>query len=363
MNLPELSSRLSTRFRLLILPVILLLGSGCQGPGDTARLERLAFGSCARENRPQPIWDAIRTARPDLFLFIGDNIYGDTEDMEVMREKYARLGEIPEFAAFRKRTPILAIWDDHDYGVNDGGREYPAREASQRVFLEFFEEPEDSPRWKRPGLYFSKMVGPPGERVQIIVLDTRYFRSDLLPRPERQDHETKYLRNPDPAATILGEAQWLWLEQELTREAEFRLIVSSIQLLTDGQRGENWLNFPRERQRLFDLIRTRRAEGVIFLTGDSHYAEMARFQPEGLYPLHDLTSSSINQGWVRGRTLPNVNRFGDYISRDNFGVLDFDWDPEDPSVLLSIHGVDGEPLFAWRLWRSWLTFPEPEEEA
>ena len=62
-----------------------------------AVLSRIAFGSCARQDKPQPIWDAVIATRPQLFAFLGDNIYADTEDMEVMRAKYALLGAQPGF--------------------------------------------------------------------------------------------------------------------------------------------------------------------------------------------------------------------------------------------------------------------------
>ena len=147
-------------------------------------ISKIAFGSCARQEQPQPIWDKIVGLRPHLFLFIGDNIYGDSEDMEVLKAKYAKLAAVPGFARLRESCTLLATWDDHDYGVNDGGRELPQRDASQRVFLDFFRDPPDSVRRHRPGVYISYVFGPAGKRVQIILLDTRYFRSPLKPAPK-----------------------------------------------------------------------------------------------------------------------------------------------------------------------------------
>ncbi len=337
---------------LAILTLVSCKSSPANWRTSLTSIDQIAFGSCARENKPQPIWQAILESDPDLFLFLGDNIYGDTEDMKVLRQKYETLGKIPEYARFRKSVPIYATWDDHDYGVNDGGQEYPKRAESQKEFLRFFNEPEDSIRWKREGIYDSQIVGKPGQRVQIILLDLRYFRTPLTKRPDRKPEETRYLRVEDSKSTFLGEAQWKWLEGELKKEADFRLIVSSLQLLTDGQRGENWLNFPLERKKLFDLIQSAQAEGVIFLSGDSHYAELAHLKVDGLYTFYDLTSSSLNQGWVKGGTKPNKNRFGDFISKNNFGVLDFDWSGDNPSVLLSIRGEKGETLLAYRIWKS-----------
>ncbi|MDX2275413.1 MAG: alkaline phosphatase D family protein [Hyphomonadaceae bacterium] len=142
-------------------------------------VSRIAFGSCAKGDKPQPIWDAVLAAQPDLFIFLGDNVYLDTRDPEVMRRKYAELAAQPGFQRLRAHVPILAIWDDHDFGENDAGREYPMKEEARRQFLEFFNEPASSPRWSRDGIYTSYMYGPPGQRAQIILPDLRWNRTPL----------------------------------------------------------------------------------------------------------------------------------------------------------------------------------------
>jgi alkaline phosphatase D len=135
-------------------------------------LTRIALGSCARQNQPQPIWDPIVAAKPDLFLFLGDNIYGDSRDMNVLRDKYFQLAAIIGFQKLHETCPILAIWDDHDYGADDAGAEYPMKVESQKLFLDFFKEPLDSPRRQQKGIHDAKVFGPVGQRVQIILLDT-----------------------------------------------------------------------------------------------------------------------------------------------------------------------------------------------
>src|SRR5262245_54578913 len=119
------------------------LAAGAVGRRDESPVSRILFGCCARQDQPEPIWDPIVAAKPDLFLMIGDNIYGDSQDMEILRAKYKLLGEKPGFKKLRETCPLLATWDDHDFGVNDGGADYPKREESQQVFMEFFKIPED----------------------------------------------------------------------------------------------------------------------------------------------------------------------------------------------------------------------------
>ena len=99
------------------------------------------------------------------------------------------------------------MWDDHDYGLNDAGAEFMGKDESKRQFLTFFGEPSGSPRWQRPGVYDAKIFGPPGKRVQVILLDGRYNRSPLK-KGKRGSHPNypflePYLPNTDADATML----------------------------------------------------------------------------------------------------------------------------------------------------------------
>lgn len=312
--------------------------------GDDPPLSRIAFGSCASQELPQPIWDAVVASHPELYLFLGDNIYGDTENMDVMRAKYAKLAAMPGYRRLRAVCPIWATWDDHDLGVNDGGTEYPKKVESQKVFLDFFNEPTDSPRWHRPGVYDARVFGPEGKRVQIILLDTRYFRSPLKARP-KAEHRTKgpYAPTEDTSTTVLGDEQWSWLETQLRQPAEVRIIVSSIQVIAEDHGTEKWMNFPHERQRLFDLIRGTKARGVIFLSGDRHLAELSMMDGKIGYPLYDLTSSGLNQASKKWRYQEvNRHRVATMAWGDNFGLVLIDWERPDPQIRLQIRDVDGD---------------------
>lgn len=311
-------------------------------------IERVAFGSCGAEDKPQPIWEEVLNAEPDLWIWAGDNIYGDTEDMAEMRAKYALLRAQSGYAALlSRRIPVLATWDDHDYGANDVGRTYPMREASQQVFLDFFGVPEDSPRRKRAGVYHAEIFGPPGKRLQVILLDTRYHRSDLQKYPVDPDSGlAAYRPNIDREATVLGEEQWQWLGEQLRKPAELRLIVSSIQVISGEHIWEKWMNFPDEYRRLQALIRETGAEGVLFLSGDRHHAELSRLSADLVgYPLYDLTSSGINKSRPRQSTRrpePNRHRLGRTYNGDHFGLVEIDWEEPDPVIRLSIVTGEGE---------------------
>ena len=177
------------RIRNFILCGILAVGcvgtSHAQAPGDLVQpgvFSKIAFGSCFNpRSKESSIFAGILRHKPDVFVFLGDNIYGDTEDMEVLRKKYEELEAVEGFRKLRDSATMIATWDDHDFGINDGGKSYPMREESERIFLDFFEDPEDSPRRGRDGVYGCYSFGPLGKTCQILLLDTRFFR-DELPR-------------------------------------------------------------------------------------------------------------------------------------------------------------------------------------
>jgi alkaline phosphatase D len=322
-----------------------------------APLQRIAFGSCAHQDRPQPIWEAVVAARPELFLFIGDNIYADTQDLDVMRAKYAKLAAVPGYQKLLQTCPVLATWDDHDYGVNDGGADYPKRAESQQVFLDFFGVPKDSPRRRQPGVYDARLFGPPGQRVQVLLLDTRYFRSPLKRRPGAATGVGPYQANTDPATTLLGPEQWKWLEEQLRAPAQVRIIASSIQVVAEDHGWEKWMNFPHERDRLFKLIRDTRAGGVLFISGDRHLAELSMMDGAG-YPVYDLTSSGLNQAskaWRRYE--PNRHRVATLNWGDNFGLITLDWNRPDPLIRLQIRDDAGEVALQQKVLLSTLQPP------
>jgi len=289
-----------------------------------------------------PIFNVMLRENPELCLFIGDNIYGDTEDMSVLQQKYDLLGRNPGFAALRNSCRVLATWDDHDYGVNDGGADYPRRVESQKIFLDFWKDSADSIRRQRPGVYDSYMFGPVGQRVQVILLDTRYFRSPLQRGAERRTGGP-WVPDSDPQKTMLGRDQWVWLEKQLLLPADIRIVASSIQCVAQDAGQETWSNLPLERARFFELIRKTAAAGVIIVSGDRHWAEISRFDSGSPYPVYDLTSSSFNQ--PHGRGTPTVNRFraqSKTFHQENFGVITVDWQA-DPQIRLEIRDAESIP--------------------
>lgn len=311
-------------------------------PAPDTPVSRIAFGSCSDASKPVPAFDAIASAKPDLMIFLGDNVYADTTDETRLRAAYQVLADNADFQKIKRACPVLATWDDHDYGLNDIGVEHPTKAVSQQVFLDFWGVPKDSPRRKRQGVYDAQTFGPVGKRVQIILLDTRYHRGPLTHRPKNDDSSRggRYLPNPDPTLTVLGEAQWAWLKDQLSQPAELRLIASSIQFVAEDHGWETWAMFPAERTRLIELIRGTQANGVILLSGDRHQAELSRLDENTPYPLYDLTASAFNKPGLESEE-PNRHRIGKRYALSNFGLLDINWQADGPAVTMKIIDPDG----------------------
>lgn len=290
-------------------------------------LSRIAFGSCANQTMAQPIWEPILAYRPDLFIFAGDNVYGDFSgsDAANLKRAYDGARQIAGYARLRDTVNHLAVWDDHDYGLNDGGVEFAHKAVSKDLFLDFWNAPATDIRRQREGIYDSHIIGPDGMRVQVILLDVRWFRSPLKVTDQRgAPGKERYVPDPDPAKTMLGGEQWAWLTAELRKPAEVRLIVSSTQVLAEGHGWERWGNLPLEKQKLIDTIRTSGAKGVVLLSGDRHIGALYRETWADLYPLYEATSSGLNMVyWAAKEAGPN--RLGAIYAAANFGVVDIDW--------------------------------------
>lgn len=304
-------------------------------------LSRIGFASCIDQTRPQPIWDTVLADQPQLFLFGGDNVYSSQQPWSLDRLKaaYAQQDAVPGFARLKRTVPHLAIWDDHDYGLGDGGADFGDKHSSKAAFLHFWQVPEADPRRRRDGLYHSQLFGPPGQRVQVILLDTRWFRSRLKRTDARdQPGKERYLPDPDPAKTMLGEAQWSWLGEQLRQPAELRLVVSGIQVVVDGHGWERWGNLPLERARLYETIARTRASGIVFLSGDRHIGALYRQAGDTPYPLYELTSSGITHPW-REAAEAGLNRLGALFTQPHYGMVEIDWPAQ--SVRLAIKDIRG----------------------
>ena len=295
---------------------------------------RLAFGSCARHqlDAEQPIFHAITAAEPDVFFWLGDNIYADSASEWVFAEDYRRQRSIASSLPLLRSVPQLAIWDDHDFGLNNSDWNNPARAASLAAFQNYWANPSFGLP-DCPGVFFKYAYGG----VDFFMLDGRYYRT---PNAE-----------PDGAAkTLLGKRQGEWLrEQLLASRAPFKVLAcGSGWSSADGPTGDTWGAFLTERNALFDFIRDNAIEGVFCISGDTHFGEVNCIprSEQGGYDLYDLVSSPLAQA-TGGSFLdgdPEMRIRLPWFRTVNFGLLDFAWEPE-PKVTFTLRDVRGDRVY------------------
>lgn len=317
-------------------------------PASDAVITRVLIGSCIDEELANPTLAMAASMPADMMIMMGDNVYGDRDgrayavndpDLTELRESFADLARQDAFVKTRAAMPILATWDDHDYGANDAGADFVFRVFAEQMHEVFFQVPEDVRA--RPGVYDSYMFGPEGQRTQIILLDTRFFRSELTPTDEwGVTGKERYIPSDDAEQTVLGEEQWAWLEAELREPADLRLVVSSIQVLPTVHGWEAWDKLPAERQRLFDLIDMTGANGVVFLSGDRHTGFVYRDENALDYPALELTSSSFNLSFSETSSEMDNRQIGAGYALTNFGEVAIDWDAE--TLTLNLRSETGE---------------------
>ncbi len=297
----------------------------------------IAFGSCNKQNKPQPFWNEIVKHNPNVFIWGGDNIYGDSYDMSKIKQDYMLQNSNVDYQKLKASVPVMGTWDDHDYGKNDAGEEWRMKNESQRLFLDFLGVSNDDPRRKQEGVYTSKLFEIEKGNIKVIILDTRYFRSPLK---KSNTEDRRYMPYEDGKGTILGEAQWKWLEKELENNfSDFVIIVSSIQFLSSEHGFETWGNFPHEVAKLKKLLVSKAVRNAIILSGDRHISEFSTTKVKGLkYPLIDFTSSGLTHSYSSYKGESNKYRVGRVISTPSFGILKFDFDTY--TVSMEMRGVN-----------------------
>lgn len=278
----------------------------------------LAVGSCNHTEAPQVMWDPIANNKPDVFIWLGDIVYGDTHDMGVLQSKYDKLDSELGYQKVKTITKdIIGVWDDHDYGWNDAGKYYSKKDSSKAILVDFLDLDKSDPVRDRKGMYTSYQYGNHPYLTKVILLDARYFRDTVIASP---DPNIRYTINPD--GDILGEEQWTWLENQLkSSDADVHIIGSGIQILPRQHGWEKWANFPQSRERLLNLLSTIRPKNPLLLTGDRHIAEYSTLSLDDGYLLPELTTSGLTHTWSQVWDEPNEFREGELIAKKNFAIV------------------------------------------
>lgn len=294
---------------------------------------RAAFGSCARLqiDTEQRIFSVAQALEPDLMFFLGDNVYADTDQPAALADLHRRQREVERLKPLIRSTPSFAIWDDHDFALNDSDRTNPIREESLRIFKQYWANPSYGTA-QTEGIFFKYAYGG----VDFFFLDGRYYRDPA--------------DDPDvPGKTMLGAAQKAWLKDELrASRAPFKVLVSGGGFSKAERGGDSWAVYTHERDEIFDFIRDQRIEGVFGISGDSHMGELncVPRSEQGGYDFYDLCSSPLanlpDLDFVD--QMPEVRMRRAWTRSVNVGLLDFSFE-QGPRLSYTLHNVYGAP--AW----------------
>lgn len=318
-------------------------------PDAATHLQTISFGSCWHDDdhTTRAAMQRLASQSPDLFLWLGDNVYADTTDMTEMRSTYDTKKYGATYQPFlQARIPVMATWDDHDFGENNAGNDYTERVDSQLEFLRHFDVPSDDVRYRdvgdggQAGVYNATLFGSAAQnnRVNVIMLDARYHRSPTF---------LDYGACQGSASTMLGDEQWSWLEQQMEITSEITVIASGTQVLPPLNRNrpltdycaygdgtefnaaiatlgetydsgtvyESWAEIPLQRQRLLRLAQKAVNDGnaklVIFVSGDQHWGEllqktMPASPAEGAaVTFYEVTASGFDQDFPEDIASPS----------------------------------------------------------
>jgi alkaline phosphatase D len=281
--------------------------------GEPGRF-KVAFGGCSRYiPKNEGIWKQIADRDPDAFLTLGDNVYIDTpRQFGKQRMHYYRRQLRPEYQYLTARTPIYAIWDDHDFGVNDevGGLNPDKPKWKRRVWKVFkrnWNNPAYGGGQNAPGCWFDFRIGD----VHFIMTDGRYYR----------DFDK---------GTMLGPTQRQWLLRTLRNsDATFKVLASGTLWTHHADKGgaDSWWGVKEERNRIFDLIAEEQIPGVVLISGDRHRADVYKMQWAGDYPLYEFETAvltNIHHHETREKAIFSYNK------GHMFGMFSFDTDRPDP---------------------------------
>lgn len=289
-------------------------------------IQKIAFGSCNKESKPQNYWQVIAKQNSDLWIWLGDNIYGDSNNIEVIEGKYSKLFNNEFYKKFREQHAIIGTWDDHDYGKNNAHKEFEIKKESQKEFLKFFEEDSSSSRYEREGVYSSYVLGNHDQKIKVILLDVRYNADE-----------------PGKEADILGENQWEWFEKEIADTSiKLWIIASGLQVLPMDHKYEKWSNYPQSRSRLLKIFEKDHLKNVVILSGDRHHHEISRYKREKQSDVVEITSSGLTHSSNPLKKEKNRYREGQLYCGKGFGLLKFSWEKANEQIDISVRDFNEE---------------------
>ncbi len=310
-------------------------------------------GSCAYFNEPEfdrpgkpygsdsVIFETMAKIPAAFNLWLGDNWYTREVDFFTswgLNYRASHDRATPVLQKFMASMPQYSIWDDHDFGPNDAGKNYLLKEESRKVFMNYSLNPAYGEDGK--GIYSLVSYSD----VDIFLTDDRFFRST----DEMKDTINGKL-NTDKK--YFGKMQMDWLKNALLySKATFKIIATGSQVLNQSTSAECMKNYSAEYNELMNFLADYKIKGVVFFTGDRHFSEVIKMERPGLFPLYDVTTSSFTAGLVkvRGAELNNPQRIaGTLVQEHNFAKVTVNGKKNERMLKLEFIGIKGDKLGEW----------------
>lgn len=312
-------------------------------------------GSCAYFNEPifdrpgkpyggdSSIFETMANTNAAFHIWMGDNWYTREADYYTvwgLKYRTSRDRSLKVLQKFMASMPQYSIWDDHDYGPNDAGKEYIFQNESRDVFKSYSLNP--SYGLDEKGIYSTFSYGD----ADFFLTDNRFFRS----QPEIEDSINGLVNT---GKTFFGSSQMEWLKNQLLySRATFKVIVVGSQVLNPLNKYECMTQFPTERAELLAFIAKHKINGIIFMSGDRHHSEVIKLPRDSAYPLYDVTLSPYTAGISRARDEEANNPYriaGTLVEQQNFGKISISGKRNERTLKLEIIGLKGDKLSEWSI--------------
>jgi alkaline phosphatase D len=319
-------------------------------------------GSCAYINEPpvdrpgkpyggdSSIFETMAKEKTAFMLWMGDNWYTrdvDYYDAWGLWNRASHDRAAPVLQPFLKSTSHYAMWDDHDYGPNDMGKNYIFKKTSRNVFTNYWLNP--SYGMNEQGIY--SMISYAD--VDIFMMDDRWWRS-------ADNMKDSIDGKPNPDKLMWGKEQMDWLKNSLLySRAPFKIIANGSQVLNPVSPFDKLASCPAEYNDLIAFLQEYKITGVLFMSGDRHHSEVIKVNRQAAYPLYDITVSPLTAGThtFSGAEAKNPYRVFGLDEKQNYGKFSFSGARGQRKLDVEFIGVKGEKLGTWSISENDLKYP------
>lgn len=269
---------------------------------------KIALISCVNDYMYwPPIWKQLKRQKPEVIFFLGDNVYADAisafkhtndADEAFIWGRYVHTFNKISFFKNDKLTPTFSIWDDHDYGQNNGTSKFKYKKESEAI-LKAFMARYDYPMTNEPANVVSNGPGISFKLnafgMDFYFLDDRSFKTDL---------------KADGIVGLLGDAQENWLFSDMGQPSKNPVwIINGMQNFFTYKKGEGYnTSFPADFAQFLQKIKST-SRKVTFLSGDIHFSEILKIESDILgYETREITSSAMHSDSIPGIELVVKNK-------------------------------------------------------